>query len=363
VPSQGCASKVHSAGTGSCVKLVYTIDPLKDARWTPFVHTHPHASIFHTRGWLDALRRTYGYRPVAFTTSDPGGPLSNALLFARVSSWLTGRRIVSLPFSDHCQPLFHSNDHLQDVLTYLQTETACQRWGYVEIRPVNGTMSGFHPVASYRMHRINLEPSLDEIFQTFDKDSVRRRICRAERAGLLEKHGQSEDLLGAFYKLLILTRRRHRLPPQPYVWFRNLVQSLGDAAEVRVAYTQEQQPIAAILNLRFKDALFYKYGCSDTRYKNLGAMPFLFWRAIQDAKGTGANEFDLGRSDEDNPGLVAFKDAWTKSACRLVYWRFPPSPAHHVRSGWAMRVARLLFAHLPNRALTTAGELVYPHMG
>ena len=47
----------------------YQIDPTKDARWAELVERHPKASVFHTVGWLKTLRRTYGYEPVAFTTS------------------------------------------------------------------------------------------------------------------------------------------------------------------------------------------------------------------------------------------------------------------------------------------------------
>ena len=37
------------------------------------------------------------------------------LCFAEMKSWLTGRRLVSLPFSDHCEPLVDSEEDL-DVM-------------------------------------------------------------------------------------------------------------------------------------------------------------------------------------------------------------------------------------------------------
>src|SRR5262245_51596549 len=84
---------------------LYEIDPLRDRRWMPLVERHPKATVFHTHQWLEALWRSYQYEPVAFTDAAPGEPLANALLFCRVRSWITGRRLVSLPFSDHCEPL------------------------------------------------------------------------------------------------------------------------------------------------------------------------------------------------------------------------------------------------------------------
>src|SRR5690242_12893147 len=84
---------------------VLAINPLVDDRWPEFIGRHPNASVFHSRGWLSALQSTYGYEPLAFTTSAPSEELKNALLFCVVRSWLTGSRLVSLPFSDHCDPL------------------------------------------------------------------------------------------------------------------------------------------------------------------------------------------------------------------------------------------------------------------
>ena len=75
----------------------YRIDPLADPRWAEFVERHPRASIFHTPGWLQALRRTYGYLPVAYTTTPPGPELTNGLVLCRVQSLLSGRSGASDP--------------------------------------------------------------------------------------------------------------------------------------------------------------------------------------------------------------------------------------------------------------------------
>src|SRR5215469_7439500 len=112
----------------------YQLDPTQDPRWSEFVEHHPHASVFHTVGWLNALRSTYGYEPVAFTTSPPTGALKNGLVFCRVNSWLTGRRLVSLPFSDHCEPLCSTTEELNFLVRYLLAASDHQDWRYLEIR-------------------------------------------------------------------------------------------------------------------------------------------------------------------------------------------------------------------------------------
>jgi lipid II:glycine glycyltransferase (peptidoglycan interpeptide bridge formation enzyme) len=343
-------------------------DPVTDPRWPKFLDTHPGASVFHTAGWLEALRRTYGYDVIGYTSSPPGEKISNGMVFCRVNSWLTGQRMVSLPFSDHCEPLVNSAEELEFFVQGLRAELKRKECIYLEVRPVNGSFyqrgeqRGFRPARRYRLHSIDLRPDLDQIRRGFDKDSVLRRIRRAERAGLVEKCGRSADLLKDFYGLLVRTRARQDLPPQPYKWFQNLIECLGSALEIRLAY-EKSTPVAAILTLRFSDIVFYKYGCSDTRYKHLGAMPLLLWAAVKECKFTGGKEFSLGRSDEDNAGLIVFKNHWTQYSTPLVYWRYPGPVSLESRESWKVRTAKRIFGVMPKRVLAVTGKLIYPHIG
>ena len=223
----------------------YQVDPTKDARWAELIERHPKASVFHSVSWLEALQQTYGYKPMAFTTSPPTEALKNGILFCQVDSWLTGRRLVSLPFSDHCEPLCDSGDDVSSLMSYSQGALDRQACQYVEIRPISqefgeaAAAMGFRPAGDYLLHVVDLRANMDDIFRSLDKDSVQRRVQRAERAGLVEKRGTSKDLLNAFYGLLVTTRGRHRVPPPPLAWFQNLVQCQGKALEIRVAYNDD----------------------------------------------------------------------------------------------------------------------------
>jgi hypothetical protein len=346
----------------------YQLDPLQDPRWHNLVEKHPKASVFHTVAWLRALRHTYGYKPVAFTTSPPAGELNNGMVFCRIDSWLTGRRLVSLPFSDHCEPLCDSVEDTNFLFRYLQSVLAHQKWKYLEIRPIAEILSetdgwtGFLPAARYFQHTLDLRPDLDELFSGLDKDSVQRRIQRAERAGLAERGGSSEELLKVFYALFVITRRRQGVPPTPYEWFRNLIVELGEALQIRVAYKGES-PIAAIVTLRFKEVVCYKYGCSDTRSNKFGATPWLLWKAIMAAKQSGANEFDMGRTEHDNPGLLAFKNHWVPKPKSLIYWQYPYVSTGDYARSWLLKLTKRAFPFLPNRLLTILGKLIYRHIG
>jgi hypothetical protein len=361
-------TSLPTLGVPSASRLCcFQLDPTKDARWSALVEKHANASVFHTVGWLQALRCTYGYEPVVFTTSSPAGELRNGLVLCRVRSWLTGGRLVSLPFSDHCEPLCDSAEDLDFLMRYLRTVVEHQNWRYLEVRPINWNFglskdtSCFSPTARHFLHVLDLAPDIDELFRSLDKDSVQRRIRRAEGAGLVEKCGRSEDLLKDFYRLFVLTRGRHCLPPTPYAWFRNLAKCQEKALEVRVAY-KDKTPVSAILTLRFRDSLYYKYGGSDARFNNLGATPWLLWRAIAAAKLSGATKFDMGRTEEENVGLLAFKNHWVPDPKRLIYWKFPESSSLDTFDGWKLRVAKRVFSCMPDRILTIAGRLLYRHI-
>ena len=343
-------------------------DPVGDPRWSELLDRHPAASVFHSPGWLSALRQTYGYEPFVVTTS-PGATLDNGIVVCRVKGW-TSRRLVSLPFSDHCDPLVSGSDDLSEMLSVLGAQARTAGWRSVELRPrtvsqpleVAARACGLERDAEYCLHRLDLRPEVAEIFRRMHHSSTQRAVRRAEREGLTYETGTSEQLLASFYLLLRTTRRRHGLPPQPFAWFRHLMSCLGHRVAIHVA-SKDGHPVASILTLSFKKTMFYKYGGSDAAQHRLGGMPFLFWRVIQDARSRGFVELDFGRTDVDQAGLSAFKDHLGATRSTLIYYRSPAGPRDAARSDWMSRVARGVFAHLPDPALNLAGRLIYKHLG
>jgi hypothetical protein len=339
---------------------VRVIDPLTDDRWVELVERHPQASVFHTRGWLDALRRTYGYEPYVLTTS-ADGPLRNGLVVCRVKTWLA-RRLVSLPFADHCDPLVDDPEDAAALASRLRDDALGGGWRSVEVRSRGDVLWGFSAGAAYCLHTVDLAASSEKVFGRFHPSSTQRAIRRAEREGLRYESGVSESLLTRFYGLLRLTRRRHGLPPQPFAWFRNLATCLGSGVAIHLA-SKDQRPVAALLTISFGKTMVYKYGGSDAAQHKLGGMPFLFWRAIQDAQANGVETLDLGRSDLDQPGLIAFKDHLGATQRPLTYSRCPPRRPESQGVGGIALAARGALRRLPETALELAGRLIYRHLG
>jgi lipid II:glycine glycyltransferase (peptidoglycan interpeptide bridge formation enzyme) len=361
-PENQCATSSRAV-TGR-TRQVFQLDPLQDRRWKAFVSTHPDASVFHQVEWLETLKSCYGYVPVALTLSLPGSPLENGLVFCEVRSPLTGKRLVSIPFSDHCEPLISDPEELELFVANLAERVEKHRWKYFELRPILHTPDDKRNLGisqNYYFHRLDLRPSEQALFKRFHKDSVQRKIRRAEREDLCYAEGNSETLLHHFYKLMIMTRRRQGLPPQPLKWFRSLVTCMGKDAQIRIALKGDS-PVASIITLTNKKSLVYKYGCSDSRFSNLGGMALLFWNAIQQAKANGLEELDMGRSDIANAGLITFKEHWGAERLAVNYWRYPPKSASS-NPERLIKYAKKIISVAPDQALVMLGNLLYRHVG
>jgi CelD/BcsL family acetyltransferase involved in cellulose biosynthesis len=342
-----------------------TLDPMLDSRWGDLAACHPRASVFHQQGWLRALAKTYRYRPMVLTSVPVGVRLASGIVFCEVKSWITGSRLVSLPFADHTEPLFDQDGEYFEFTDWMRSQCGQHNWKYIELRPLSWKMkpgSPLIPSQSFWFHTLSLAPSIERVFDNLHKNCLQRRIRRAEREKLSYERGCSEWLLNEFYRLLTITRRRHQLLPQPRAWFQNLIVCMSPNIEIRLA-SKQGVPIAAILTMCHRQTVVYKYGCSDERFHNLAGMPFLFWKMIEESKESGAEQIDFGRTDLDNEGLIEFKDRFGTTRRRLTYFRYPESAKRRGAVAMHLPAMRHLFSVLPNAISSVAGQILYRHIG
>ncbi len=342
---------------------VYEIDPLQDPRWTHLADSHSLADVFHTRGWMAALHATYGFRVRALTTSPPGaGVLTDGLPFCEVRSPWTGKRLVCLPFSDYCGSL-GSEKILTDGLRAKAEERKVR---YAEVRAAGTAAApdGYSVSQKFLRHAVPLEGGPDAVYRRFHKDSVVRKIRRAEREGLRIEKSVGEEALEAFYRLFVRTRRRLGYPPPPLRWFRNVIAfAAPGAASIHLARTPGGEAIGTLFLLRHRATVYYKYGASDERFHPLGPMPFLFWNAMREGCEQGLTQMDLGRSDLDGSGLAEFKRRLGGVQADAEYWRTPQGPAAAPgSSSGSGRMASAIFRRLPERLLISLGSALYPHI-
>ena len=303
----------------------YSLDPLRDPRWAEFVEKPPSCLSVPSAGLArgPAAHLRVPARCPCDVQTEPGTAQRHGILPCRQSS-----DRPPAGFGAVCGSLRAVGGRAERPRNDARLSAARvpeRKYKYIEIRPRSlgwAPRTVFTACAPFWFHTLDLRPDAEQLLRSFGKSSVQRNIRRADREGLAYEEGTSEALLAKFYRLFLVTRRRHQLPPQPRDWFRNLMACLGESFKIRVA-SKNGQPIASIITSRYKHTLVYKYGCSDPRFQNKRVVPPRLWKAIQEAKQEGLQEFDLGRSDSDQPGLVAFKDHWGTTRSTLTYLRYP----------------------------------------
>ena len=338
--------------------------PSDDPAWAAFVESHPEALPFHHPRWVSVIAGTYGFEAsVSVLRGDDGSIVAGAPV-VRVRRPLGARRLVSLPFTDYCPPLLAPGVEMDSMLDALDAHRREAGAEHVEVRADLPGAADREP-AGYR-HVLALDADYDRVFAGFHPSQVKRNIRRAHGSGMeIKVSTPDDDLVDAFYRLHVETRRRLGVPVQPRRFFEFIRRHMiGPGVGWVVASTVDGRPVAAALFLASTGTVVYKYGASDSDSWQLRPNHRIFEHAIRDACEAGYRWFDFGRTDADADGLRAFKASWGAAETPLSYSHIGPVlPSRGgVAAGTPGRAARLLGAAIrrsPPWVCRAAGELLY----
>lgn len=332
-----------------------------DDDWLALASNSPQANIFHHPAWLKVLAACYGYRPFILAIRDTNGAVAAGLPMMDVSSPITGRRWVSLPFTDYCQPLYRDAAALelltrQIVARYLDGQTP-----RVEIRWELPAHASLQSSTRFAKHTLALDADAEQVKKCFHR-TQRQNIGTAEKKGVRIEWAANEEQLRKFYRLQLCTRRRQGVPVQPWRFFDLLWREVIQPGRgfILLAY-KDDECLAGGVFLHWQQTLIYKYAASAETGQELRPNNLLTWTAIQWACEHGFKSFCFGRSALDNEGLLTFKRRWGAEENPLVYSllaRTTPSEGHAMMDtlGTVIRKSPLWVCRL-------TGELLYRHVG
>ena len=348
---------------------ISVVDPRTCPDWDAFVDSHPDGNVFHTSGWARVLLGTYKYRPLYHVRRDDSGAIRSAVALMQVDGRLTTRRLVGLPFSDVCPPLLGSTGEDAELLSVVSGAAVAAGASHVELRGPGAVpldSAGFGAGQAFYQHIIPITASAEETAKGFHS-SARRAIRKAEREGLSVREANSLDDMREFYRLTVLTRKKHGLLPQPWRFFANVHRHMIEAGAGHLLLADfEGRPIAGDLLLRFRDQMVYKFNASDPRFLNLRPNNILLWQAIRLSASLGCRSLDLGRCDTDNEGLRRFKLLWGSDEKTLRYYTHAVAGATNgsLASNALPQSLLALFVKLaPSSALRGMGSAIYHNFG
>jgi hypothetical protein len=353
------------------------IDPIAHPGWDTLIGSMPEHSFFHSSNWAAVLKESYSYRPLYFTRSEGAKQAKPSVVIPvmEVDSSLTGKRGVSIPFTDYCEPIASDEGGFASMFDEVLQYGRRAGWKYVELRGGEKHFNGAAPYRTFLRHVLKIHGGDEKLFQQAS-GATRRNIRTAKNSGIRVAVSDLESDLREYYRLHCLTRKRHGVPPQPWGFFRAI---FGNAISKGKGFTvlgrHEGRAVAGAVYLHSGKKGIYKFGASDLRYQHLRANNLVMWEAIRWFSGNGFEELCFGRTEPENAGLVRFKTGWGTRKENLFYYRYDLNRSLFMQDSpqtgsSCNRVFKTsgnpesrIFKALPIPFLRLAGSLLYRHVG
>lgn len=342
---------------------VEIVDPRSDSRWQALLACQP-STIFHSPQWLSVLADTYGFAPQAVLAFDRHGFPRAGMPFCAVSD-LSGRRLVSLPFSDYCDPLVVDQEQWEQLLQPLAAEN-CP----LIVRCVHNSVpladSRFRPVKLARWHGLDLAPSIDQLWERLH-GAARRAVRKARQQGVVVAVARDPSALRAFFEMHLGVRKhKYRMLAQPFAFFEAIWRHFIEPCQgFLLTASLDRQIIAGVLYLQWQQTLFYKFNASRSELLIDRPNDLLIWEGIQEGKRRGCEFLDFGLSDLDQEGLLRFKRKFADREKTITFLSsFPTAttaglmPASH-RQLFSQLTALFTEESVPDAITERAGDLLY----
>jgi hypothetical protein len=178
--------------------------------WDAFVASHAHGRFIHLTGFKKTVEEVYGLRPNYWLCREEGRVRAVFPSFFH-RAWLTGRKLISQPFSEYGGILFAPDAQpserraiLSGLPWVVERSREKERLAYLEIRgfpDLGGDEAGlFQTIRLCERAVLPLDPAL-KLWDKVDY-SVRKNVRRARSSGIeLRSLETAEDIRRVFYPL------------------------------------------------------------------------------------------------------------------------------------------------------------------
>ncbi len=338
-----------------------------------FVEQHTRdrdSSLYYSSAWLDLLARLYGYSVNPLMSTNTSGQITGYLPLCLMQSPLTGRRLVSLPFSDHCPLLAMDECSANDLIDQAIELAQQQKVRYLELRTGNNDVlakrTDLVEEHLYVRWLLPLSGDPDAVWTNLRKP-VQHQIKKSQKLGVQVRIAQHREEMVHYYRLHLQSRcKKHGMPAQPQAFFFDVWDTFAPQGAVQLLLAEYQgNVIASMILFASGTTLRYAYGASDENYLHLAPNNLLLWTAITWGCTHGYQTLDLGRTSCDNEGLMEFKRRWGAIKEPLPYYYYPSTAglASTSERSWKFRLLTSCWKKLPLQVAGPVGSLLYKHLG
>ncbi|MHC1785273.1 MAG: lipid II:glycine glycyltransferase FemX [Anaerolineaceae bacterium] len=338
----------------------FSITAYNDPDWLSFINNHPESHFFHHPVWSGFLAHCYGYHPFLALVRDSYGQITAGLPLMEISNFGNRRRWVSLPFTDHCPPLFLSRDSLETLVRGITEESRGQDVQDLELRWEYASSELFQS-SEYILTTTKLSPDPSLVRDKISGSNFRKVKLGSKRGITIEK-AASLDAMRIFYKLHLETRRRLGVPVQPWRFFQLLCEEVIEPGNGFISLARKNDEyLAGIVFLHWNKTLVYKFSASSSHGKQLAASYPITWDAIQWGCENSYSMLDWGRSDSGDEGLRDFKKHWASEENSLTYSRNKEETSSLMQK--ARPFVNSFISRSPLWVCRLSGEILYRYFG
>lgn len=333
---------------------------ISDKMWREFVNHDYQINIFHNTQWIELIAEFYGFKPFVIAICDRNGDIRAGIPVVDVNSFLTGRRWISLPFSDHCNPLYKEESDLIQLSKELDLLSRKQKTIPIELRGKYSLNNSMITNSNHVLSILKLDPDPDKKYNQFHS-MHKRNLKKAQKSGLRIEMSTSQEKMDRYYQLHLHNRKRQGIPVQPKKFFNQLRKKILEQGFgfILLAYL-EDECIAANIFLHWGQTLTYKYGASNPERLDLRPNNLLMWEGIRWGCENGYRILDLGRTSISNVGLRNFKNKWGAKETPLPY-AILPARSYSSPNKRIERVMHSIIRNSPSWVCRVSGELFYKH--
>lgn len=301
---------------------IIEICPQTDPRWLTLL-SQSKSDVFHSVGWMNVLANTYGFQIRALIKLDENEQPKAGMAYCTVEDMMDPR-IVSLPFSDFCDPLVANREDWDCLITNLldRQQRLSMRCLHNDMPLADGRLS---LVGRAKWHSIDLQRDENEIWEGLH-GSARRAIKKAQRNDITIRIGQNKDDLRAFFNLHLRVRKyKYKLLAQPYRFFESIWdQFIAPGKGALILATHQGEVLGGVMFLEWQNTLYYKFNASNPDTITLRPNDLVVWEGIQFGKEKGLKLFDFGLSDWDQEGLLQYKRKFATEEKTISLLRYMP---------------------------------------
>lgn len=341
--------------------------------WDAFVETHPLGSIYHLSGWKKVLEETFRHirGEIIAIWDEDSKEITAGLPVYHVDSKITGKRWVSAPFANFCEPLTSDPEDAKHLFDYLIGIYNQKKPSFIEVRVRTSKHlyrdANFSTAAQYLHHFLPLGLPPATLFRGFHKKAVRIPILKAIKNNFLLRPAETEDDVLDFFRIYHKARKRIGLPSMPYAFFRNLWVVFHPSRRMQLIMgVLNHQVAGASILLKFKDWVYIEYGHDRFEFRKMCVNHFLDWEAIRIAFRENYKFVSFGRTSLHNSGLIDYKRHWGTTAEHLLTHYYPKSGDETGKAreaSWQYRLTRQMCARSPRPVYDLISRFIYHHLG